>query len=259
MLTPDQPPAASRLVVRGVRQNDRTERPRRRDRDVRIAAARRRLARESIPMTDLAGLRPPSSTWLTGSCGRRSRLSTVRVVREAASSIRTGSGTARNSSAWIATGPTPLKRAHLERTPFVSVNYWSPEQDTCAAECRGNVGFRRRDPSVGLATLQARAGAGRLRPGDRARLEGRPDICGLRRATARSVAAACPARHGDARWWWRSPDLELVIERSSPSSSNCHQADWPASGGDALPISSSSMRASGSAMPALKAWLDSSS
>jgi hypothetical protein len=23
---------------------------------------------------------------------------------------------------WIATGPTPLKRAHLERTPFVSVN-----------------------------------------------------------------------------------------------------------------------------------------
>ena len=37
---------------------------------------------------------------------------------------------------WIATGPTPLKRAHLERTPFVSVNYWSPEQDTCTAECR---------------------------------------------------------------------------------------------------------------------------
>ena len=37
---------------------------------------------------------------------------------------------------WIATGPTPLKRAHLERTPFVSVNYWSPDQDTSAAECR---------------------------------------------------------------------------------------------------------------------------
>ena len=42
---------------------------------------------------------------------------------------------------WIATGPTPLKRAHLERTPFVSVNYWSPEQDTCAAECRATWGF----------------------------------------------------------------------------------------------------------------------
>jgi hypothetical protein len=42
---------------------------------------------------------------------------------------------------WIATGPTPLKRAHLERTPFVSVNYWSPEQDTCTAECRATWSF----------------------------------------------------------------------------------------------------------------------
>jgi hypothetical protein len=36
----------------------------------------------------------------------------------------------------IATGPTRVKRAHLERTPFVSINYWSPDQDTCSAECR---------------------------------------------------------------------------------------------------------------------------
>jgi hypothetical protein len=36
----------------------------------------------------------------------------------------------------VATGPTPTKRAHLERTPFVSVNYWSPDQDTCTADCR---------------------------------------------------------------------------------------------------------------------------
>jgi hypothetical protein len=42
---------------------------------------------------------------------------------------------------WIATGPTPLKRAHLERTPFVSVNYWSREQDTCTAECRATWSF----------------------------------------------------------------------------------------------------------------------
>ena len=42
---------------------------------------------------------------------------------------------------WIATGPTPLKRAHLERSPFVSVNYWSPEQDTCTAECRATWAF----------------------------------------------------------------------------------------------------------------------
>jgi hypothetical protein len=36
---------------------------------------------------------------------------------------------------WIATGPSPVKSRHLERTPFVSVNYWSPNHDTCAAEC----------------------------------------------------------------------------------------------------------------------------
>ena len=37
---------------------------------------------------------------------------------------------------WIGTGPTPAKRAHLERSPFVSVNYWSPNHDICTAECR---------------------------------------------------------------------------------------------------------------------------
>ena len=36
---------------------------------------------------------------------------------------------------WIATGPTPVKRAHLERVPFVSVNYWAPTHDTCSADC----------------------------------------------------------------------------------------------------------------------------
>jgi len=36
---------------------------------------------------------------------------------------------------WIATGPTPLKRAHLERTPFVSVNYWDARHDVATAEC----------------------------------------------------------------------------------------------------------------------------
>ena len=36
---------------------------------------------------------------------------------------------------WIATGPTPVKRAHLERTPYVSVNYWAPNHDTCNADC----------------------------------------------------------------------------------------------------------------------------
>lgn len=37
---------------------------------------------------------------------------------------------------WIATGPTPVKRAHLERTPYLSASYWAPNHDTCSAECR---------------------------------------------------------------------------------------------------------------------------
>jgi hypothetical protein len=42
---------------------------------------------------------------------------------------------------WIATAPTPLKQAHLERIPYVSVNYWCPEQDTCTAECKATWAF----------------------------------------------------------------------------------------------------------------------
>ena len=42
---------------------------------------------------------------------------------------------------WIGTGPTPLKRAHLEASPYVSLNYWTPSQDTCVAECRASWAF----------------------------------------------------------------------------------------------------------------------
>ena len=36
---------------------------------------------------------------------------------------------------WIATVPTPLKRAHVQANPYVSVNYWTASHDTCTAEC----------------------------------------------------------------------------------------------------------------------------
>ena len=42
---------------------------------------------------------------------------------------------------WIATGPTPTKRAHLARSPHVSVGYWQPTHDTCTAECRAEWAF----------------------------------------------------------------------------------------------------------------------
>jgi hypothetical protein len=44
-------------------------------------------------------------------------------------------------SGWIATGPTPIKRAHLEASPYLSLNYWAPSQDTCVAECRATWAF----------------------------------------------------------------------------------------------------------------------
>ena len=36
---------------------------------------------------------------------------------------------------WIATVPTPVKRAHIEAHPEVSISYWTPSHDTCSAEC----------------------------------------------------------------------------------------------------------------------------
>ena len=40
---------------------------------------------------------------------------------------------------WIGTAPTPVKVAHLTRTPFVSVNYWDAQQDIATAECRATL------------------------------------------------------------------------------------------------------------------------
>jgi hypothetical protein len=42
----------------------------------------------------------------------------------------------RTLTGWIATGPTPTKRSNLETSPYASLNYWCPEQDTCVAECK---------------------------------------------------------------------------------------------------------------------------
>lgn len=36
----------------------------------------------------------------------------------------------------VATSPVSAKRDHIDRNPYVSINYWAPEQDTCRAECR---------------------------------------------------------------------------------------------------------------------------
>ena len=35
---------------------------------------------------------------------------------------------------WVGTSPTPIKQAHLKVSPYMSLNYWTPSHDTCAAE-----------------------------------------------------------------------------------------------------------------------------
>jgi general stress protein 26 len=36
---------------------------------------------------------------------------------------------------WLFTRPTPLKHAHLARTPYVSCSYWDPRHEVAVAEC----------------------------------------------------------------------------------------------------------------------------
>jgi hypothetical protein len=40
---------------------------------------------------------------------------------------------------WVGSAVTPMKLAHLEQTPYVSVNYWDPEHDVATAECRAEM------------------------------------------------------------------------------------------------------------------------
>jgi hypothetical protein len=44
---------------------------------------------------------------------------------------RTGDGLV----GWVGSRPTPLRRAHIEATPFVSCFYWDPAHDVAVAEC----------------------------------------------------------------------------------------------------------------------------
>ena len=37
---------------------------------------------------------------------------------------------------WVGTGATQTKRNHLEQSPFVSINYWVPNRNTCTAESK---------------------------------------------------------------------------------------------------------------------------
>jgi hypothetical protein len=109
---------------------------------------------------------------------------------------------------WVTSRPTPLKVAHLGRTPFVSCTYWDPRHDVAVADCaahwvddaseRARVWelFRAAPPPLGHdpATIwpqgPAAADAGVLRL----------DPWRLRAATAAQIAS------GDAAPAWRAAD-----------------------------------------------------
>jgi len=40
---------------------------------------------------------------------------------------------------WVATSPTPMKRAHLGASPYASCSYWAPSHDFAIAECRAGL------------------------------------------------------------------------------------------------------------------------
>lgn len=40
---------------------------------------------------------------------------------------------------WVGSLVTPMKLAHLERTPFVSMNYWDAAHDVATAECHAQM------------------------------------------------------------------------------------------------------------------------
>ena len=138
--------------------------------------------------------RPRSSTWPTGSCGARSRPSTIRAGPARGSCTRCGSGTATTLVGWIATGPTPTKRSHLQHSPYVSCSYWTDSHDTCIAECRADWHFDDETRTTVWDKFVQRAAARRLRPRDRPRV-GHADVGELRRAAPRAVAPARLPRH----------------------------------------------------------------
>ncbi len=95
---------------------------------------------------------------------------------------------------WVATSPTRLKREHFAHSPYMSFSYWSPEHDTCSAECRVEWKFddvtrravwnkfKEAPPPVGMD------------PSDHSALA-EPDRQPVRRVASRTLAPARVSRH----------------------------------------------------------------
>ena len=138
---------------------------------------------------------------------------------------------------WLTSRPTPLRRAHLAATPFVSCSYWDPAHDVAVAECARRVGRPTRDQArARLGVLPRRAAARSAttprRSGPPARTI--PDagvirldpwrLQGRRRRDARRGRRAARlwrrglGRRGCASLWWRSCSGGAPCSSQLPSS-----------------------------------------
>lgn len=98
---------------------------------------------------------------------------------------------------WIATMPTPLKRAHLDQSAYVSCSYWAPTHDAAVAECSAELVLSGRRAHACLEPVQGHPAAAWLRPGrhSRSRL-GFSDVAGFRGPAPRAMAAQSAPRRG---------------------------------------------------------------
>ena len=147
----------------------------------------------------------PSPPSRTASSGARSPPSTAAAARAPGSSTRSGSRPPTGLVGWLTSRPTPLRRAHLAATPYVSCSYWDPAHDVAVAECAA-AWVEDPRPSARVGGLQARSAARRLRPRhDLARRPSDPGAAVIRLDPWRLKAAdaATLAAGGEPQVWRR--------------------------------------------------------
>ena len=111
---------------------------------------------------------------------------------------------------WIATAPSPVKRAHLSVHPEVSVSYWAPSHDTCSAEALVewySDDETRRSVWDRFANGPAPVG---YDPKHRSGVERRADVGRVRGAAAEPLSTASHGRDGDDEGRRRGPPLARV-------------------------------------------------
>ena len=94
---------------------------------------------------------------------------------------------------WIATSPTPLKRAAREASPFIALNYWAADAGHLSLSAARAGPFDDATRALGLEPLQNAPAPVGCSPGDHPALVGRADLTRVRRDPARAVATATRA------------------------------------------------------------------